>query len=143
MEERAELKKNLQEMKVIGLLQARGRGSTLPNKNMYPLNGKPMIWHFLKEMKKATCLDAIGVWTECTKIARVVEECECHVLDRPKEMVHYGSGFYSPDDWHRCLDDETEKKFGKPPYIRVWLNCNHVLFTKRSLEKMHSMFIND
>lgn len=129
--------------KVIAVMQARGRGSTIPKKNLYPLNGKPMLWHFLTEMKKADFIDAIGVWTECDQIAKMVQSCGCRPLFRPKGMVHYGSGFYTPEQWHECIDGETEKYFGKGPYIRVWLNCNYVLFRAESLTRMYTMFMED
>ena len=135
--------KNIKDKRVIALFQARGRGSTIPKKNLYPLNGIPMIQHFLDEVKKTDFIDEIGVWTECDEIARVVESCGCTPLFRPRGMVHYGSGFYTPDEWHQCIDAETEKFFGKDPYVRVWLNCNHVLFRAETLNRMYEMFVED
>ncbi|MFA6013027.1 MAG: hypothetical protein WC799_23770 [Desulfobacteraceae bacterium] len=135
--------KDLGKLKVIALLQARGRGSTLPEKNMYRLNSEPMIAHFLNEIKKADFIDGIGVWTECDAIADVVKSCGCQALKRPRGMVHYGSGFYAPDAWHQCIEQEAEKVFGPPPYVRVWLNCNHVLFSFTSLETMFRLFVED
>ena len=133
--------KQLDGLKVIALFQARGRGSTLPDKNMFPLNGVPMIAHFLNEIKKCGFIDEIGVWTESEAIEGIVEDCGCSAFKRPKGMVHYGSGFYTPHEWHLAIEKHVEQLFGPPPYVRVWLNCNHVLFSSRSLETMYRLFL--
>lgn len=130
-------------MKVIAVLSARGRGSTLPKKNIHPINGKPMLWHFLKEMKKCSFLDEICVWTESEEVGEVAREFGCHILERPREMVHYGAGFFTIDEWRKCVSDQLLDRYGTAGNIQVHLNCNHVLFRAETLEAMFDKLMED
>lgn len=118
-----------------GIIIARGRGSTLPEKNIYPLNGRPMLEHFVDEMWKCGYLDEIFVWTENEKIAGVAEDCGCIPLKRSMEMVHYGSGFYGIGGWHNHVINLIQHEAGRPDVV-VNLNCNYVLFRAVSLTAM-------
>ena len=119
----------------IGVIYARGRGSSLKKKNIYPLNGEPMLGHFIKEMLQADCLDQIAVWTDCTETAEVARKSGGVVLSRPREMVHYESGFCNPNQWGDFVTDQLEKTFGRFDYT-MHLNCNYVLFRAKTLDAM-------
>jgi CMP-N-acetylneuraminic acid synthetase len=126
----------------VGIVYARGRGSSLKKKNIYPLNGKPMLGHFVKEMLRADCLDQIAVWTECTEVADVARESGAVVLSRPREMVHYESGFSNPKQWGKFVTDQLEKVFGRFDYS-INLNCNYVLFRAKTLDAMMARMLED
>ena len=119
----------------VGIIYARGRGSSLKQKNIYPLNGTPMLAHFIGEMLRAECVDHIAVWTECAEVARVAGESGAVVLDRPREMVHYESGFSEATSWGKVVTDLLEKTFGHLDYCMNF-NCNYVLFRAQTLDDM-------
>jgi len=122
-------------MKVAAVIRARGRGSSLPGKNMYELDGEPLIWHFLKEVTRATCLDHIFVWTEDSKMESVVEQFEkVSIIPRPLEMV------YPPmSDEEELAQDESITRgivnhMGCWPEVIFDLNCNEILLTANVID---------
>ena len=120
---------------ICGIIIARGRGSSLPEKNIYPLNGKPMLEHFVNEVGQCRHLDEIFVWTESEKVADVPRACRCIPLKRSMEMVYYGSGFYKVKSWHNHVMNLIQNKIGQPSVV-VNLNCNYVLFRAATLTAM-------
>ena len=130
-------------MKVIGRLMARGNGSGLKKKNAYPLLGRPLLWWFLTEVKKADFIDDIFVWTEDEELAQITLDCGCHVIPRTREQVFYHSGFSDPNEWGAYLDDYIVSKCGTPGDIRVALNCNYCLITADILGKMYLKLMED
>jgi CMP-N-acetylneuraminic acid synthetase len=119
----------------VGVIYARGRGSSLKKKNIYPLNGKPVLAHFIEEMFRARCLDHIAVWTECAEVADVAREHGAVILNRPREMVHYGAGFSSPNKWSKYVTDQLENVFGHFEHC-INMNCNYVLFRAETVDAM-------
>lgn len=130
-------------LRAIAIIYARGRGSSLPNKTLYPLCGKPLIWHFLQEMRKAKFLDEIAVWSESEEVAEVVRECGCTPFVRPREMVHYASGFASPAEWRECINSQLTEHFGNAGNIQVHLNCNYLMLRAATLERMYDTLLED
>lgn len=130
-------------MRVVAVVSARGAGSSWPNKNMQPLLGKPMVQIFLEEMRKCAFLDALCVWTESEEIARIADSLGCVPLHRPKSMVHYGSSFHTPFAWDQYAGDRIYEALGYFGEIQVSLNCNYVLFTAESLERMYHLLMDD
>lgn len=130
-------------MKVIGRLFARGNGSSLKRKNAYPLLGKPMLWRFLTEIKKASFIDEIFVWTEDDELAAITESCGCHVIPRSRDQIFYFGGFSDPNQWGAYLDEYIQSKCGTLGDIRVGLNCNYCLITADILESMYERLMND
>ena len=127
----------------IAVIHARGRGSTLHKKNIYPLLGKPMLWHFLTEMKKCSFLEDIAVWTESEEVAEVVKACECVPLKRPLEMVHHKSGFSNRDEWTENVTVQLMETFGTTGNIQLHLNCNYTLLRASTLETMFDKLMED
>lgn len=130
-------------MKVIARLLARGNGSSLKRKNSYPILGKPMLWRFLTEVKKADFIDDIFVWTEDDELARITRDCACHVIPRSREQTFYHSGFSDPNQWGTYMDDFIMSKCGTLGDIKVGLNCNYCLITAEILEKMFVRLMED
>ena len=123
-------------MKVIARLMARGIGSTLPRKNAYPILGRPMLWRFLKEIKKAAFIDEIFVWTEDSELADITNECDCSVIPREMDQVFYHGGFSDPDQWDEEINQYIIDQCGTLGDIQIFLNCNYCLMTADILEDM-------
>jgi CMP-N-acetylneuraminic acid synthetase len=77
--------------KRIGLIPARGGSKGIPNKNIYMVNGKPLIAYSIEaglEAKKRGMLDCIVVSTDDEKIADISREYGAEVpFIRPKELA--------------------------------------------------------
>jgi len=77
------MKKNL---KVLGIIPARGGSKGIPHKNIKKLHGKPLIFYTINEAKKSKFLDFIVVSTEDKKIAKIAERYGVEVIKRPKKL---------------------------------------------------------
>ena len=75
-------------MKVLAIITARGGSKGIPKKNLFPLNGKPLIEYTISAAKKAKKLDRIILSTDCTEIANVAKKLDLEVpFLRPKELA--------------------------------------------------------
>jgi len=83
----------------IGITWARGKGSTLPGKNKYPILGKPLIYYPLMSLKKSGVIDFFYVFTEDDEIAEITTSIGWRVIPRPHYLVSYtDKGF----DFHKA-----------------------------------------
>lgn len=74
-------------MKVLGIITARGGSKGLKNKNIFPINGIPLIAYTIDFALKVKLLDKIVLSTENKKIKEVGRRCGIQVIDRPKELA--------------------------------------------------------
>ncbi|MBI4049931.1 MAG: acylneuraminate cytidylyltransferase family protein [Candidatus Doudnabacteria bacterium] len=82
------------EVKVLGIIPARGGSKSIPYKNIVLFRGKPLIYHTIKAAKAAKLLDAVIVSTDDEKIAAVARSFGADVpFLRPKRFA----GDKSPD----------------------------------------------
>jgi CMP-N-acetylneuraminic acid synthetase len=71
---------------VVAIIPARG-GSSLKNKNILLVNGKPLIQYTIEAAKKAKLVDRIVVSTDSEDIANIAKECGAEVpFIRPKDL---------------------------------------------------------
>ena len=73
--------------KVIAIIPARGGSKRLPNKNIYPLFGKPLIYFAIEACKRSKYIEKIFVSTEDDEIKRVVSSYGVEVIDRPARLA--------------------------------------------------------
>jgi CMP-N-acetylneuraminic acid synthetase len=108
-------------MKILIVIPARGGSKGLPNKNIMPLLGKPLIGYTIEAAKESALCDKIVVSTDDVQIAACAREFGVPVIMRPAE--------YSRDDSpieqalrHAVLYlKDTE---GYEPEMVVWLQAN-------------------
>ncbi len=74
-------------MNVLGVITARGGSKRIPNKNLYPLGGIPLICHCLRTAKSCALIDRLVVSTESESIAEVVKREGIEVIKRPHELA--------------------------------------------------------
>ena len=75
------------EMKVVGVVPARGGSKTIPKKNIRVLAGKPLILYTLEEAKKSKYLERIVVSTDDHEIAGICMGFGVEVIERPPEFA--------------------------------------------------------
>ncbi len=76
------------EEKIIALIPARGGSKGIKDKNIYPLNNKPLITYTIDAAKKSRYIDEVIVSTDSERIADVAKECGIQVpFLRPSELA--------------------------------------------------------
>ena len=69
------------------VVPARGGSKGIPKKNIYPLNGKPLLEYTLEAFLKAGVEGALAVSTDCDEIAQVARKYkDVIVIKRPDEL---------------------------------------------------------
>ncbi|MDX1828183.1 MAG: acylneuraminate cytidylyltransferase family protein [Lutibacter sp.] len=76
----------MKKLKTIAIIPARGGSKRLPNKNLLPLNGIPLIVHSINYAKENN-IDKIVVSTEDRTIKDIALKNNVEVLDRPKHLA--------------------------------------------------------
>lgn len=108
-------------MKILAVIQARGGSKGIPKKNIYPLNGYPLISYSIVAAKKSKLITDLVVSTDSEEIAKVSEDYGALIpFMRPKELA--GDKVFSVDSLkHAVL--ETEKYFDKKYDYVIELPC--------------------
>jgi len=74
--------------KFLGLITARGRSTSIPNKNLTPLADKPLIWYTINAVQKSELLTRAIVSTDSDEIASVAQGYGADVpFARPAELA--------------------------------------------------------
>jgi len=74
--------------KILGIVPARGGSKSIKDKNIVPLNGKPLIYYTISESLKAQTIDRVIVSTDSPKIAKITESLGAEVpYMRPKYLA--------------------------------------------------------
>lgn len=82
------LLKNKKNLKIAGIIHARGGSKRIPLKNIKPLAGKPLIAYMIESALKSRRLNRVIVSTDHDEIARVATEYGAEVpFRRPKELA--------------------------------------------------------
>ena len=75
-------------VKIIAIIPARGGSKGIKNKNIYPLNGRPLITYTIEAAKKSKYIDHILVSTDSDEIAETARENGADVpFMRPPELA--------------------------------------------------------
>jgi CMP-N,N'-diacetyllegionaminic acid synthase len=96
--------------KIIFIIPARGGSKGLKNKNIKILNGKPLIYYTLKEVKKITNFKNVFLSTDSIKIKNIAEKAGLKVPKlRPKNIS--GDNASLEDVINHSLDLYSDKNF--------------------------------
>ena len=72
-------------MKILGIIPARGGSKGIPNKNIYPINGVPLIIYTVKAALESN-IDDVIVSTDSQKIINLLKSYNVKVIKRPKKL---------------------------------------------------------
>ena len=73
--------------RILGVIPARGGSKRLPEKNVLPVFGKPLIAWTIEAARRSRLLTDFMVSTEDSKIKKIAENYGAKVLVRPKELA--------------------------------------------------------
>ena len=108
-------------MKILIVIPARGGSKGLPNKNIMPLLGKPLIGYTIDAAKESTLCDKIVVSTDDRQIASCAQDYGIPVIMRPAEFSRDDSPIEQALRHAVRYLKDTE---GYEPEMVVWLQAN-------------------
>jgi len=73
-------------MNILAVIPARGGSKSIPQKNIYPLNGKPLILYSIDALKACKSELFIVVSTDSKEIGYIAAERGIYTIDRPVEF---------------------------------------------------------
>ena len=73
-------------MKIIAIIPARGGSKEIPGKNLFPINGKPLLYYTVSACLNSTLVNRTVVSTDNDEISRVAKEIGAEVIKRPKRL---------------------------------------------------------
>ena len=71
----------------LAIIPARSGSKRLPNKNILPLNGKPLIEYTINAAKKSRYIDEIVVNSDSDRILEIAKRNNVKTLKRPKDLA--------------------------------------------------------
>ena len=72
--------------RTVAIITAKGNNTSIPDKNLLLMRGRPLVSYPITAAKSATAVDAVYVSTDCPGIAEVARGAACEVIDRPKHL---------------------------------------------------------
>ncbi len=107
------------DIKVLGIIPARGGSTSIKLKNIANVAGKPLIDYTIRAAKKSKLLDAFIVSTDSPKIAEIAKQCGADVpFLRPK---HTARKFSAEVEYQQHALNWLEKHRGWRPELVVIL----------------------
>ena len=73
-------------MSNVVIITARGGNQSIPDKNIYQINGMESIGYPIKEALKAELVSEVFVSTECLKISAISDKYGAKVIERPASL---------------------------------------------------------
>lgn len=95
---------------VIAIIPARGNSKRLPNKNIGPFLGRPLIAYTIEAAKNSKLIDRIIVSTESPKVAAVARKFGAEVFQRPAALAKDTTSM--KEVIQNLLDDLVQKGVG-------------------------------
>ncbi len=135
----------------IGITWARGKGSTLPGKNKYPILGRPLIYYPLMSIKKSGTIDYFYVFTEDDEIAEITLNIGWRVIPRPQYLVRYDDKKFDYQKAWRLITEYVAKDldlkvcYDTGDWVTAFhllsdyafqLNCNNCMLRKDTFKNM-------
>lgn len=74
--------------KVLAIIPARGGSKRLPNKNVLPLKGLPLITHTINAALQSTYIDKIVVTSDSIEILNIAKSSNVEALQRPSILAN-------------------------------------------------------
>lgn len=128
-------------MEILTVIPARGGSKGIPNKNIRPFAGKPLIAHTIDHAKKTKRISRIIVSTESEKIAKVAKKYGAEVpFLRPEEMA----GDKSPVvDAILDLLEKLQKQENYTPDVLVLLQATSPLRKSEDIDAVLDLFFKE
>jgi len=110
-------------MKTIAVIPARGGSKAIPNKNLIPIAGKPLIAWNIEAAKKSHLVDTVYVSTDDVEIAQIALFYGAKVIKRPMEL----SGDTATSESALLHVLSVLEELGEKPDLLVFMQCTSPL----------------
>ncbi|MBU2541480.1 MAG: acylneuraminate cytidylyltransferase family protein [Candidatus Omnitrophica bacterium] len=120
-------------MNILCVIPARGKSKRVTNKNIWTLQGKPLISHTIENALESKLCDKVVVSTDDQKIAEIAGYYEIDAIKRPANLALDTSAV---DDALRHAVKHLEKKQGFFTDIVVFLQANVPIRKKGEIDKV-------
>jgi len=104
---------------IICVIPARGGSKRVPNKNILPLGGKPLVVHSIEQAKQSQLISRIIVSTNDPRIAEISKKSGAEVIIRPENIS--GDKATSESAIQHCIKEVENGGFF--PDLIVFLQC--------------------
>lgn len=125
-------------MSILAIIPARGGSVGLKNKNMYRLNGKPLLSYTIEAAKKVKIIDRIIVSSDSKKILNFSKNNSVEAIKRPKNIS--GSKSTTHEAIIHCLNF-LKKKENYIPHIIIILQPTSPLRNSKHINKAIKTFL--
>ena len=126
-------------MKIIAIIPARGGSKEIPGKNLFPINGKPLLYYTVSACLNSTLVNRTVVSTDNDEISRVANQGYIEVPTKLEDNLVFENK--EAHLWHLTFDDVNQiiNIARKSKKNAIFLN-NDIIFTKNWFEplKMNS-----
>jgi D-3-phosphoglycerate dehydrogenase / 2-oxoglutarate reductase len=126
-------------MNIIAIIQARGGSKTIPKKNIYPINGHPLISYTISAALNSKLINKLVVSTDDVEIKKVALNYGAEVpFMRPKKLARDNT--YSVDSL-RYTVKECEKYYNQKFDIVIELPCVSPFRTNKNIDEVLEILI--
>jgi len=137
MGRRMNSKKSSMNREILGIITAKGHSQRLPNKNMTPLAGHPLVWWTIRAAKQSKIISRIVLTSDDENILAFAQEEGVDTIKRPKKLCQPATS--SESVIHHTLM-HMQKKEGYNPEIFVLLQPTSPLRTGQDIDKALKYF---
>ena len=124
---------------IVAIIPARGGSKGLPNKNIYPIFGKPLIEWTLEQAKISKYIDEIIVSTDDINIMNIAKKKGAIIIERPNNIS--GDEASSESALIHSIGVLNEKLNMKPDIV-VFLQATSPLRKRHDIDDAIKTFIN-
>ncbi|TAM37180.1 cytidylyltransferase [bacterium] len=117
---------------VVALLCGRKGSKGVPNKNIYPIFGRPLMWYPLQAALHSKHIERIYVSTDSEKIANISLRHKARIIARPKILATDKALL---EDVLRHGVKYISKDLGELPEMIVILLCNAATVLTKNIDK--------
>lgn len=108
------------ELHVIAIIPARAGSKRIPQKNLLPIAGRPLVAHSVVHAQQSSCVREVYVSTESKEIAAVARAYGADVVERPPEL---STDEATSESAIRHVLDERNRRGLPDPDLVVFLQC--------------------
>lgn len=125
-------------MKILAVIPARGGSKGIPQKNIIPLVGQPLISYSIKQAQKSDLIDKVVVSSDDEQILSVAQAYGAEIIKRPPELAQDTSVL---DGTIRHILESLKKEQGYTPDLIVLLQPTSPLRSVATINDAIGKFI--
>ena len=124
--------------KIIAIIPARGGSKRIENKNLYPINGKPLLLHSIQQAKSARKINNDFVSSNDDKILNFAKQNNCDVIKRPENL---STDLSTTEETLIHSLEYFESKFNENVDAIMLLQCTSPVRKASDIDKATNVFL--